>query len=579
VNYIFLSNGLTSALENNYSIEWFPVPRFDSQSVFNKILDNEKGGCFAVYPTSFSSVKSEYIDYSLVSTTKFFNNGELIAKIIDFLPLSVPAIIRIYESKVPLNIEIGPLFNYGLITPSTNLRYNGIVYKNPLSKEGLELMIEGKFEVLTPFKLRISSGNGFLYLLYSRDLKYGLFSSKTLEYPEPYDALYKILNYYRFKINMSKKIKYFNEAYLRSLSVILGLIYRPSGGIISSPTTSIPEIIGRDRNWDYRYVWVRDASYAIEALTKANLLSEARKALDFLIGIADPSTKTFDHPYYLIDGTPPLAEEEIEWLEGFKNSKPVRIGNAAYLQMQSDIEGAFLNSFYEYVKTTNDKKYLEENFWIVEAIAEWTKNAWYKESTDIWEERNITRHYVHTKVMCWVSLDRASKIAKILGLKDLADEWDSMAEIIKNDILKNGVKDGHFIRYYGGNEVDASLLTLPIYDFINVENPIFLKTLEVIERELKIKEGLYLRYKRDFLGDVVNPFTLVTTWMARIYIRLGEYEKAKNLIKRLIECSNSYMLLGEHLDAESCEARGNFPHIFPHTGLVLAIVELNESMS
>ncbi|AHC51535.1 glycoside hydrolase [Sulfolobus acidocaldarius SUSAZ] len=574
MNYALLSNGITTALEKEGSIEWFPVPKFDSPSVFTKILDEDKGGYFLVTPEKFNRVKQHYVEYSLILRTEF-DDGNLI--LIDFLPLSLPAIIRVYEAKVPFNVEVKPLFNYGLVNAGTETRKDGIIYKNPESKEGLELLINGDYKINSPYRITVNSGKGYLYLLYSRDLRYGLFSQKGFVYSEPYEAYSKLLYYSRKELERARRPTIYENAFYRSLSVILGLIYKPSGGIIASPTTSIPEIVGDERNWDYRYVWVRDSSYAIEALVKANLITHARRALDFLTNLLDPSSKSFDHPFYSVDGTPPPAEENLDWLSGFMNSKPVRIGNAAYLQIQMDIEGAYMNALYEYYKRTLDKDYVSSIFWAVEAISDWVSSSWRGESTDIWEERGISRHYTHTKLMSWVALDRASKLAKDLGYNKLSEEWKSRANEIKIDILSNGVKDSHhFVRYYGGDEIDAALLTLPLYDFIPATDSLFMNTLKKIEEELRVADGLYLRYKKDFMGLAKNPFTLVTTWMARVYIRLKEFDRARWLLETLIMCNQDLGLIGEHVDPETCEARGNYPHLFPHSGMVLSILEFDE---
>lgn len=580
MNYAFLSNGLTSALESQGSIDWFPVPRFDSQSVFTRLLDNDKGGYFSIRPLEYEKIQEEYIGYSLILKTTY-KKGDLSANIIDFLPLSLPGIIRLYDTQLPLEVNINPVFNYGLINAGTEMQKDGIVFKNPLSKEGIELLIYGDHEVISPYKFIIKPGKGYLYLLYSKDLRYGLFSQKGFVYSRPYEAFSKLVSYSEIELSRAKRTKLtqLKDLYYRSLSVLLGLLYKPSGGIIASPTTSLPEIVGLERNWDYRYVWIRDGSYATEALIKAGLLNEARRSLDFIISVVDPSSKSFDHPFYTIDGTPPPAEENLDWLSGYKNSKPVRVGNAAYLQIQMDVEGAFMQALYQYYKETQDDDYIDRNYWVIEAIASWVKSAWKDESTDIWEEREVTRHYTHTKVMLWVALDRASKLAEALGYKKDVDDWRSEANKIKEDIMKNGVANNTFVRYYGGDEIDAALLTLSLYDFIDSNDKIFLNTLNRIENELKVGDGLYLRYKKDFLGTTVHPFSLVTTWVTRVYIRLGNYDRAISLLKRLNSCANSLKLLGEHIDQNTCEARGNFPQSFPHAGIVLSIIELEERLN
>jgi GH15 family glucan-1,4-alpha-glucosidase len=579
--YKFLSNGITSALVMDGSVDWFPVPRFDSPSVFTRILDEDRGGFFRIAPNDEFEVKEEaYLKDSLALRT-VFETPKGKAELVDFLPLSLPAIIRIYESQVELRMTISPYFEYGLVTPAVRRVKRGLIFRNPKSREGLEVLIGGDFVELDTMDFVLRPGEGFVFLLYSKDLRYGLFSSKGFVYPDPYEALNEVLNYWRSKVERARKVSEFEEAYKVSLLALLGLIYEPSGGIIAAPTTSLPEVIGGQRNWDYRYVWIRDAAYSAEALVKAGLLVKARKVIDFLTAMVDPSSKSFDHPLYTIDGTSPPAEEILDWLEGHKRSYPVRVGNAAYIQVQMDVEGAYMHALYEYFKASNDLDYVRESWWAVEAVAEWAKRGWRNKSTDIWEQRGVEEHFVHTKVMNWVALDRASKLALALGNRDQASEWEAVANEVKEDVLKNGYSEelGHFVQYYGGQNVDTALLTLPLYGFIDAEDPRFVNTLKVIEKELMVSEGLLLRYKGDFIGSAAHPFTLVSTWLARVYIRLNRLDKARIVLKRLLDCATDALLMAEHVDHVTCEPRGNFPQAFSHAGIVLAILEMEEKKS
>ncbi|MCI2414846.1 MAG: glycoside hydrolase family 15 protein [Candidatus Aramenus sp.] len=572
--YAFLSNGLTSALENDGSIDWFPCPRFDSPSVFTKLLDRE-GGHFAVRPLVEYVYRKEYLRDSLILESEFKVKDGKRLRLVDFLPLSLPGIIRIYESEIPFYAEVKPSFSYGLIKPGVEVREAGLIFKNPTSKEGVEVLVHGDFQIEGD-RILFNPGKGYLYLLYSKDLRYGLFSQKGFVYSKPYEALERALKYWRGQLEKARKTKTFEEEFKRSLLVLLGLIYTPSGGIIASPTTSLPEIVRKERNWDYRYVWVRDASYSAEALIKAGLALRGRDILSFLTSMIDPSSKSFDHPFYSVDGTAPPAEEEVPWLEGYKGSRPVRIGNGAYLQVQSDIEGAYLHALYEYYRATGDKEFVRDVWWAIEAIANWVKNSWKEKSTDIWEQRGVYEHFVHTKVMDWVAMDRAYKLAEEVGVGRV--EWKEVAEEIREDVLANGYSERKksFVRYYGSEEVDAALLTLPLYGFVDARDPRFLSTLERIEKELSVSKGLLLRYREDFIGEVVNPFTLVSTWLARVYVRLGKIEEAVETLKRLVECSTDLKLMAEHYERGTCEPMGNFPHVFPHSGLIMAVTEIEE---
>ncbi len=574
--YAFLSNGITTALEDEGKVIWFPTPRMDSPSIFSHIIDDEKGGYFSVRPLESFSSSQRYLERTLVLENKFTTaSGKLV--LTDFLPLSLTGIIRIFESDVEFEVDIRPVFNYGLINPGIDVVDNGIVFKNPQSNEGVELLIHGSYEVEDGYKVKVKPGKGYLYLLHSKDLKYGLFSRKGFVYSQPYEALNKAISYWRGQVSRSREISMLKELYYSSLLVILGLTYLPSGGIIAAPTTSLPEIVGGDRNWDYRYVWIRDASYAVEALTKAGLFAKARGILRFLGSMVDPSSKSFDHPLYTVDGTMPPAEEELSWLKGYKLSKPVRVGNAAYLQVQTDVEGAFMDSLYQYVTATGQRDYAEDMWWVIESIAEWVTKSWQSKSTDIWEQRGVLEHFVHSKVMNWVALDRAWKMSEMLGHE--RKEWKQEADRIRSDVLDNGVSSGHLTRYYGSEEVDAALLTLPIYGFMEANNDIFRNTLKKIIKDLTIGQDLLLRYRSDFMGEVSHPFTLTSTWLARVYIRMGLLEEAKRVLVNLDKCSTDLHLIAEHLDASLCEPRGNFPQLFPHAGVVSSVIEIEEASS
>ncbi len=505
-----------------------------------------------------------------------FSTKEGGMELIDFMPLGLPAIIRLYRSEIPFIVRIKPMFEFGLINPAVEEAENGITFRNVKGKEGLEVSIKGSYTSVDEGVVRIERGEGYVFAMYSKDLKYGLFSRNGAIYADPYEAFETTQRYWEEQISLARQVKEFSGAYYRSLAVVLGMLYLPSGAIVASPTTSLPEIIGKQRNWDYRYVWVRDAAYAVEALSNAKLVSKARRILSFLISVIDPSSKSFDHPLYSIDGTSPRPEEILYWLRGNRKSKPVRIGNEAYTQIQCDIEGAFMSAMYTYLKKSEDIPYVNENWWAVEAIMRWIGESWGSKSISLWEERHGPEHFVHTKVMNWVAADRAARIAGMIGKDECVREWDKLAKNIKEDVLANGFSKERdsFTRYYGSEDIDASLLTLPIYGFIDASDQRFIGTLRRIESELGAGEGFLTRYGSDFMGKAEHPFTLLSAWLARVYLRLGRKEDARKVLSRLISSSNEMMLIGEHVDLEAREPRGNFPQLFPHAGLIDAIIEI-----
>ncbi len=573
---IFLSNGFTGAIVLDGSIDWFPCPKFDSPSIFSKILDDRTGGYFSIKPELPYKIRTSYIEDTLVARNEF-STSKGVLNVTDFLPIGNTGIIRIYESKVPFIADISPLFGYGMINPGVEQTDGGLIFRNRGSEEGLEVRIDGKYGMVEDSTVRVEPGKGSIFALYSKDLRYGLFSNKGFVYPEPYDTFHKTVRYWRDQLSVARRVKKYEHAYKRSIETVLGLIYLPSGAVIAAPTTSLPEIVGKGRNWDYRYMWVRDASYAAEALANSGYILKSKRIIDFMLSVLDPSSKSFNHPLYSIDGTSPPPEEHMDWLNGNCGSKPVRVGNSAYMQVQMDTEGAFVNALYTYISMTGDKVYAIEAWWAIEAIIEWVRKSWKLPSTSIWEERDTLRHFVHTKVMQWVAVDRAHKIALMIGYKDKAEEMLELGEKIKSEVMAKGFSKplNSFTQYYGSKEVDAALLTLPLYGFIDAKDPKFLSTLRRIERDLVVDNGLVMRYKYDMMGDAAHPFTLTSTWLARVYLLLGDVKKAERSIGTLIQCSTDHELIAEHIDIKTREPRGNFPQLFPHAGLIHAIADLD----
>ena len=571
---VFLSNSITSALELDGVIDWFPCPRFDSQSLFSGILDDVKGGYFSLKPVSEYNLVSTYVQDSLIIKNSFAAEAGTL-ETYDFLPMGLSAIMRIYNSEIPFIVDIKPTFDYGMINPGVEEVEKGLIFRNPQSKEGIEVLIEGKYKIVEDSKAIVEPGRGYVSLLYSKDLRYGLFSNKGFVYADPYESLEATKKYWQTQLAKAVEVNEFRRHYYRSLAVIIGLTYNPSGGAIAAPTTSLPEIVGKGRNWDYRYVWVRDAAYASEALSNSGLLYKSKRMLSFLISLIDPASKSFDHPLYSIDGTPPRAEETLPWLKGNHGSKPVRVGNEAYMQIQMDSEGDFINALYSYLRHSGDTEFVKENWWAIEAITKWVSRSWREPSLSLWEERSEKHFVMHTKLMDWVAMDRSAKMAAEIGEAGQSREWSSIAASIKTEMLEKGISKERniFTHYYGGNTVDSSLLTLPLYGFVESGNEIFLNTLSVIEKELVSSSGLLLRYKIDFAGEAAHPFILINTWLSRVYTRLGQLEKAKVIIERIIEGSTDHGLLAEHIDQSSKEPRGNFPQMFAHAGLVDAILE------
>ncbi len=574
---IFLSNGITSALELGGDVVWFPCPRFDSPTIFCSILDSRKGGHFSMCPTTRYKVESRYMGNSLVVENVFTTRaGKLVTK--DFLQLGATAIIRVFKSDVPFKADIDPAFMYGSKVPSLETTSYGLKFTTEGQQDCLYVTVKGKYR-LSGTTLEFEPGSGYIVASYSEYERYKVFDNDSIEFVNPSKALNASFEYSRQNLSNAVKVSEFSKAYYRSILVLLGLTYRASWGVIAAATTSMPTVIGGDNNWDYRYVWIRDSSYAIEALSSCGLISHANKVLDFLISNVDVSSKPFVHPLFTVDGLEVPLERKLNWLSGYRNSKPVRIGNIAYIQMQKDCEGDFMSAFYKYFKQSGDMIYLKENMWAIEALAEWASRTWRKPSLSMWEERLEERHFVHTKVMDWVILDRASKFYKAIGMPARARHYMDISREVKADIMRHGTigtgSSTMFVKQYGSQEVDSSLLMLPLYGFVDADSQVFSNTLSTIERRLYVKGGVLLRNENDFEGEIAYPFTLVNTWLARVYAKRGEPTKARETIVNLLKYSNKHMLMSERVDPKLNEPTGNFPQLFPHAGLIEAIIEYN----
>ncbi|MCY0850285.1 alpha,alpha-trehalase TreH1 [Sulfuracidifex metallicus] len=552
----FLSNGLTSALLNDGSVIWFPLPRYDSPSVFTKLLDSE-GGEFLISPEEECNVEVKYVVGTVLSTTFLCKGGK--AEVIDLMPIGERALIRQVKTDIPLKVSIKPLFNYGLYKPAVEIEKDGIRFMNPLTRECLALI---------PNTNLIQAPGLTLYLIYSSDSAYGPFSKKMIKRTVN-RSIRNTLNFWRSKVPRPK-----NEIDLiksTSISALLGSIFFPTGASIAAPTTSLPELEGSTRNWDYRFAWVRDSSMVSEALMAYGYIIEARRVLNFLLGSLNFSAKPFIHPLYTIDGGDPPPEESLMWLSGYASSKPVRVGNAAASQVQLDVEGFFVDAVYRYYQITKDKEFIKEKWNDLEYIHEWISKNWKMRDAGMWEDRGKPRHYTHSKVMMWVALDRLEKLGREIGKKVSGNSKNKLKEWI----ISNCIKSGYLVRHSESSEVDANLLTLPIYGFLDVKDTIFLNTLAMIERDL-LKDGFVKRYRKDFMGEATHPFALANVWLSRIYTRLGRYDEARQLLWNVLNPSKGIYLLGEHINEDRGEYSGNYPQMFVHAQLLLAIKEIED---
>lgn len=579
INHGFISNGYGSALVSpSASIDWLTLPRFDSPPLFCSLLDDKMDYRFRINFGESVSFKREYVLNSLILQTTAESQAGT-AQIRDLMPQSESSFMRYIRSEIPFSVSVKPAFEYGLINPSFYLKDGGAIFRDPTGKQAFEIKFKWSSKVVNTGRgeWKFEGGTGYILMLYTNDVGYGLFSKKGGVYSIPKEAMKSTIEYWRTTVSCCpfEPPEWARKAFNASLLVALGLIYRPSGAIIAAPTTSLPEVVGSNRNWDYRFAWIRDASFAAEALIKAGFIIKGREILNFLFSVLDPSRKPFNHTLYTVDGGPPPSETTLDWLSGYLGSRPVRVGNAAHLQIQLDIEGEFMKALETYYDMTRDRDYILNNWWAVESIARFTERSFKRRDAGIWEERGIELHYTHSKVMMWSAMNTAARLAIELGKVERYNQWKQSAEKIRDFILQYAWNSEvqSFVRSFGSLEVDASLLVMPLYGFIDVSDDRFGLTLGRIEKEL-VSDYMVFRYRKDFLGRARHPFGLANSWMARVKSMQGEREEAVKYITRLISCSNDLGLLGEHTDMSNCEPRGNYPQLFTHIGIIEAITEI-----
>jgi alpha,alpha-trehalase len=346
--------------------------------------------------------------------------------------------------------------------------------------------------------------------------------------------------------------------------------YQRTGAVLAALTTSIPESVGEVRNWDYRFCWIRDASMSIETLLRVGHRGAAERFMNFIHTILLSKSDRFQIMYG-IRGERVLVERELSHLSGFKNSRPVRIGNEAYIQRQNDSYGYLMDVIYQYYLyfpgTLNE---IEDMFTVVRNIVRTVVEEWQQPDKGIWEIRGPEKHFVLSKVMCWVAMDRAVSIARLLGKAGFAEKWMAVAETIRQDVMKHGWKEeiGSFSQTYCNTEVDASLLLMEVYGFISSDDPRYKKTVDKIMKEL-MYEGLLYRYRNmDDFGTPTSAFTICTFWMVRALFVTGRKEDAMKLFDELISYSNHLGLFSEDLDFATKSQLGNFPQAYSHLALI-----------
>lgn len=576
LNYGVIGNCRSAALVSDKgSIDWFCMPDFDSPSVFAKLLDNEKGGSFSFIADENYLVSQKYLFRTNVLSTSF-KSAQGAFDVIDFMPryktgeydyfapAEIYRYIKLISGTPTIKVHYNPILNYAKEEVSHVIEENHIrTYSKEMPSNCIYLYSSLDLNDILDTKEILITQNQFLLLSYNQKLIDIDINMVYLEY-----QLTKV--YWLNWINRSKKYDKYSEEINRSLLVLKIMSYEPTGAVLAALTTSIPETIGEVRNWDYRFCWLRDASMSIDTLIKMGHYITARRYLAFIKGILKSKYDTFQIMYG-IRGERELTESDLPHLSGYENSKPVRTGNAAYSQTQNDIFGYLLNvifQYYQFFPGTLDE--IEDIWEIVQNITLTVSTRWHKPDKGIWEIRGIEKHFVFSKIMCWVTMDKAAKIASLLNKADYAETCRSIAKDIKEDVLENGWNEElqTFTQTYGDTHVDASLLLMAEYGFIPADDLRYQKTVIAIKNSLYYEGFMYRYVNTDDFGKPTSSFTVCTFWLIQALFKIGMKEEAKTIFENLLACGNHVGLFSEDLDFSTKRLLGNFPQAYSHLALI-----------
>jgi len=576
LNYGAVGNCRTAALiSDKGSIDWFCFPDFDSPSVFGKLLDEKKGGNMSFIVGNDYRISQRYLEHTNILST-LFEATEGAFEVIDFmpryklldydyyLPPELYRLIRLKRGTPRFRVNYNPALNYarGEVGHKTGPEYVK-TYAKANERDTIYLYSGIPYDVIFNQQEVLLQRDEFLLVSYNQKLIPIDMNRVNLEFQ-------RTRLYWMNWTNRSKKYTAFNEQIERSMLVLKLMSYQRSGAVLAALTTSLPESIGEVRNWDYRFCWLRDASMSIETLVKVGHRGAAERFIAFITGILYSKYDRFQIMYG-IRGERVLTEYDLPHLAGYKNSKPVRVGNDAYHQMQNDSFGYLMDVIYQYYlyfPGTLDE--IEDMFEVVKNIVRTVMEDWRKPDKGIWEIRGDEKHFVLSKVMCWVALDRAEKIAVMLQKGGYADKWRCEAELIKTDVFMQGWKEEiqSFSQTYCNTELDSSLLLMEVYGFIDATDPRYKQTVDAIYRKLMYK-GLMFRYNNvDDFGIPSSAFTICTFWMVRALFVTGRQAEALNLFETLLSYSNHLGLFSEDLDFDTKSQLGNFPQAYSHLALI-----------
>ncbi len=573
-------------------IDWFCCPRFDSPSVFGAILDSQKGGHWSIHPIVEAESKQFYLPDSNVLITRF-SSDEGVVEVRDFMVVRAPhdpnhrqRLVRqvaTVRGSMRMRMSVSPRFDYGRATHRTETVDGGVSFvTNDLtlhltSSVPLDHIPDGG--AAADFALHLGEAETFvLDVLVDADIRPEAHSTVDAE-----ELMVATVRFWRSWLTRSTYTGRWRETVNRSALTLKLLTHEPSGAIIASPTTSLPEEIGGQRNWDYRHVWIRDAAFSLYALLRLGFTDEADAFMGWLTDrFSDPGDGG-DGPLrvmYDIDGATMSGEVVLDHWEGYRGSSPVRIRNDAADQLQLDIYGELIDSIYLFNKYGSGISYA--SWQSLQNVIAWLQKNWDRPDEGIWEVRAGRRHHTFSRVMCWVAMERMVRMGRARGLPGDLSDWSRTRDEIYRDIIENGWDDElqAFVQEYGGSVLDASLLLMPMVKFFAPTDPMFTSTLAAIESHL-VTDSLVFRYDagdgRDGIAGDEGTFSMCSFWYVEALTRTGRLEEARFALEKMFTYASPLGLFAEEL-GRTGEQLGNFPQAFTHLSLISAAINLDHAL-
>ncbi|MET0219720.1 MAG: glycoside hydrolase family 15 protein [Tardiphaga sp.] len=571
-DYALIGDCETAALVNrDGSIDWLCWPAFDSDACFSALLGSKEHGRWLIAPEAeITECSRRYRGDTLILETRL-ETADGAVTLIDFMPprgaaSDIVRIVRGERGRVTMRTELVIRFGFGTNIPWVRREDSALlaicgpdmaVFRSPIETHGENMTTVASFEV--------KEGDSIPFVL-----SYG---PSHLPVPAPIDPDRALQETEEFWLEWSSRCTYRGEhqaLVMRSLITLKALTFAPSGGMVAAPTTSLPEKLGGSRNWDYRFCWLRDATFTLLVLMNSGYTEEARAWHNWLLRAVAGSPSEMQIMYGIM-GQRRLLEWEADWLPGYGGALPVRIGNAAHAQLQLDVYGELIDSFYQ---TRVAKLELDGDTWAVEKeVLRHVADVWQRPDHGIWERRGNGKHYVFSKVMCWVAFDRAIKSAENFNLEGPVEEWRALRDEIHCDVCEKGFdpRTKSFVESYGSDVLDASVLLMSSVGFLPASDPRVRGTVAAIETYM-MRDGFVLRHDpREVTGEVQpieGAFLACSLWLAEVYIQMGDLDKAEALFDRVVGIANDVGLLAEEYDPLVKRQTGNFPQALTHISLI-----------